>query len=36
MNALLDPAEARALIDTIDVTTPAGLPDRSLIALTGC
>jgi site-specific recombinase XerD len=30
---VLDPAEARALIDSIDVTTPAGLRDRALIAL---
>ena len=29
----LDPAEARALLDSIDVTTPAGLRDRALIAL---
>ncbi len=30
---VLDPAEARALLDAIDVTTPAGLRDRALIAL---
>ena len=30
---VLDPAEARALIDSIDATTPAGLRDRALIAL---
>jgi integrase len=30
---VLDPAEARALLDSIDVTTQAGLRDRSLIAL---
>jgi site-specific recombinase XerD len=30
---VLDPAEARALLDSIDVTTPAGLRDRALIAL---
>lgn len=30
---VLDPAEARRLIDAIDVTTPAGLRDRALIAL---
>ncbi len=30
---VLDPAEARALIDSIDVSTPAGLRDRALIAL---
>jgi site-specific recombinase XerD len=29
----LDPAEARALLDSIDVSTPAGLRDRALIAL---
>ena len=31
--AVLAPEEARALIDSIDVTTPAGLRDRALIAL---
>lgn len=30
---VLDPREARALIDAIDVTTPAGLRDRALIGL---
>src|SRR3954471_5118626 len=30
---VLDPAEARQLLDSIDVTTPAGLRDRALIAL---
>lgn len=30
---VLDPAEARALLDSIDITTPAGLRDRALIAL---
>jgi site-specific recombinase XerC len=30
---MLDPAEARALLDSIDVTTHAGLRDRALIAL---
>ena len=30
---VLDPTEARALLDSIDVTTPAGLRDRALIAL---
>lgn len=30
---VLDPQEARALLDSIDVTTPAGLRDRALIAL---
>src|SRR3954466_11137614 len=30
---VLDPAEARHLLDGIDVTTPAGLRDRALIAL---
>lgn len=30
---VLDPQEARALIDAIDVTTPAGLRDRALIGL---
>jgi site-specific recombinase XerD len=30
---VLDPAEARALIDSIDVMTPAGLRDRALIGL---
>ncbi|SEN64701.1 Site-specific recombinase XerD [Sphingomonas gellani] len=30
---VLDPAEARALIDAIDVSTPAGLRDRALIGL---
>jgi site-specific recombinase XerD len=27
------PAEARQLLDSIDVSTPAGLRDRALIAL---
>ncbi|GLI95742.1 tyrosine-type recombinase/integrase [Methylocystis echinoides] len=31
--ALLDPAEARALIDSIDVSAPVGLRDRALIGL---
>ena len=31
--AVLEPAEARALLDSIGVTTPAGLRDRALIAL---
>ena len=31
--SVLDPAEARALLDGIDVSTPAGLRDRALIAL---
>ncbi|HME23049.1 MAG TPA: tyrosine-type recombinase/integrase [Acetobacteraceae bacterium] len=30
---MLEPAEARALLDSIDVTTPVGLRDRALIAL---
>jgi integrase/recombinase XerC len=30
---ILDPAEARALLDSIDVTMPAGLRDRALIGL---
>ena len=30
---VLEPAEARALIDSIDVSTPVGLRDRALIAL---
>jgi site-specific recombinase XerD len=30
---VLDPAEARALLDSIDVTTPVGLRDRALIGL---
>ncbi len=30
---VLDPAETRALLDSIDITTPAGLRDRALIAL---
>ena len=30
---VLDPAEARALLDSIDVSTPIGLRDRALIAL---
>jgi len=30
---VLDPAEARQLLDSIDVSTPAGLRDRALIAL---
>jgi site-specific recombinase XerD len=30
---VLEPEEARALLDSIDVTTPAGLRDRALIAL---
>jgi integrase len=30
---VLDPEEARTLLDSIDVTTPAGLRDRALIAL---
>jgi site-specific recombinase XerD len=31
--SVLDPAEARALLDSINVTTPAGLRDRALIGL---
>jgi site-specific recombinase XerD len=31
--AVLKPAEARALLDSIDATTPAGLRDRALISL---
>jgi site-specific recombinase XerD len=31
--AVLEPAEARTLLDSIDATTPAGLRDRALIAL---
>src|SRR5215469_2659158 len=31
--SVLDPAEARALLDSIDVTTHAGLRDRALIGL---
>ncbi len=30
---VLEPAEERALLDSIDVATPAGLRDRALIAL---
>jgi site-specific recombinase XerD len=30
---VLEPAEARALLDSIDTSTPAGLRDRALIAL---
>jgi integrase/recombinase XerC len=30
---VLDPAEARGLLDSIDTATPAGLRDRALIAL---
>ena len=30
---VLDPAEARALLDSIDVATPIGLRDRALIGL---
>jgi len=30
---VLEPEEARALLDSIDVTTPAGLRDRALIGL---
>ena len=30
---VLEPEEARALLDRVDVTTPAGLRDRALIAL---
>ena len=30
---VLEPAETRALLGTIDITTPAGLRDRALIAL---
>jgi integrase/recombinase XerC len=30
---VLDPSEARALLDSIDVTTPVGLRDRALIGL---
>lgn len=31
--AVLEPSEARALLDSIDTTTPVGLRDRALIAL---
>jgi site-specific recombinase XerD len=31
--AVLEPAEARAMLDSIDTTMPAGLRDRALIAL---
>jgi site-specific recombinase XerD len=31
--AVLDPTEARALLDSIDISTPAGLRDRALIGL---
>jgi site-specific recombinase XerD len=31
--SVLDPAEARALLDSIDTSTPAGLRDRALIGL---
>jgi site-specific recombinase XerD len=31
--SVLDPSEARALLDSIDVTTPIGLRDRALIGL---
>lgn len=31
--SVLEPEEARALIDSIDITTPAGLRDRALIGL---
>jgi site-specific recombinase XerD len=30
---VLEPAEARALIDSIDITTPAGLRDRALLGV---
>src|SRR5690349_25046168 len=30
---VLDPSKARQLLDSIDVSTPAGLRDRALIAL---
>jgi len=30
---VLDPAEARAMLDSIDTSTPAGLRDRALIGL---
>ena len=30
---MLDPQEARALLDHIDITTHAGLRDRALVAL---
>jgi len=33
MTPVLDPAEARRLLDSIDVTTPIGLRDRALIAI---
>ena len=32
---VLEPAEARALLDSIDVATPAGLRDRALIGADG-
>lgn len=31
--SVLDPSEARQLLDSIDISTPAGLRDRALIAL---
>ncbi|MGJ0507515.1 MAG: hypothetical protein ACR652_10325 [Methylocystis sp.] len=33
---VLDPSEARILLDSIDVTTPVGLRDRALIGLMVC
>jgi site-specific recombinase XerD len=33
MTPVLDPAEARQLLDAIDIATPAGLRDRALIGL---
>ena len=32
---VLEPTEARTLLDSIDVATPSGLRDRALIALRG-
>jgi hypothetical protein len=32
---VLDPSEARALLDSIDTSTPAGLRDRALVSLKG-
>lgn len=32
---VLDPTEARTLLDSIDVTTPAGLRNRALIGFDG-
>ena len=32
---VLEPAEARRLLDSIDVSTPAGLRDKALIRIDG-